>query len=99
MTWSVEVVPRAEGEIAEATDWYEARRAGLGRRFLDDIDGVLGAIAERPMRFPRWQEDARYQRALFPRFPYVVFFATESASRIVTVVAVAHTSRRPGYWK
>ena len=31
------------------------------------------------------------------RFPYVIFYA-EYPER-VHVLAVAHTSRRPGYWK
>jgi hypothetical protein len=56
-------------------------------------------IADGPVRFPRWQDNARYQRAVLSRFPYVVMFIAEPSTRIVTVVAVAHTSRKPGYWK
>jgi hypothetical protein len=44
-------------------------------------------------------DDARYQRAVLPRFPYVVMFVVERRTRTVMVVAVAHTSREPGYWK
>ncbi len=94
--WSIDLVPRAEKEVALAQDWYEARRSGLGRRFLDELDGML---AEIPTRFPRWQDDARYQRAVLARFPYVVFFVADSVKPLATVVAVAHTSQKPGYWK
>jgi uncharacterized protein (DUF934 family) len=67
VTWSIELVPRAETEIASAQDWYEAQRAGLGRRFLDEVESMFERIATMPTRFPRWQDDARYQRALLAR--------------------------------
>jgi plasmid stabilization system protein ParE len=99
VAWSIELLPRAEDEMAHAQDWYEARREGLGQRFLDEVEAMFERIADGPARFPRWQDDARYQRAVLSRFPYVVMFIAEPSTRIVTVVAVAHTSRKPGYWK
>lgn len=59
MTWSIELLPRAENEMAHAEDWYEARREGLGRRFLDEAEVVFERIAAGSARFPRWQGDAR----------------------------------------
>jgi len=32
------------------------------------------------------------------RFPYLLIFGEQSPN-VVMVVAVAHTSRRPGYWR
>lgn len=99
MAWAIEILPRAEKELAHAEDWYEARREGLGRRFLDEVEAMLARIALGPARFPRWLEDARYQRAVLSRFPYVVMFLADQRTLAVTVVAVAHTSQKPGYWK
>jgi toxin ParE1/3/4 len=99
VAWSIELLPRAENEMAQAQDWYEARREGLGRRFLDEVDAMFTRIADGPQRFPRWVDNARYQRAVLSRFPYVVMFIADRRTRTVTVVAVAHTSRKPGYWK
>lgn len=99
MEWSIEVLPRVENELAQAEDWYEAQRIGLGGRFLDEVNAVFERIAAGPARFPRWLDDARYRRAVLSRFPYVVMFTDESSTRTVTIVAVAHTSRNPGYWK
>lgn len=99
MAWSIELLPRAEKEMEHAQAWYEARRHGLGGRFLDEADAMLARIAAGPQRFPRWMDDARYQRAVLSRFPYVVMFIAYQPTRTVTVVAVAHTSRKPGYWK
>jgi hypothetical protein len=33
-------------DIAEAVNWYEAQRAGLGARFFEDLDHVLSRIEE-----------------------------------------------------
>jgi plasmid stabilization system protein ParE len=85
--------------MEHAQAWYEARRQGLGARFLDEVEAMLTRIAAGPQRFQRWMDDARYQRAVLSRFPYVVMFIADRPSRTVTVVAVAHTSREPGYWK
>jgi plasmid stabilization system protein ParE len=84
--------------MAQAQDGYEVRREGLGQRFLDEVDAMFARIADGPQRFPRWMDDARYQRAVLSRFPYVVMFVTDRHIRTVTIVAVAHTSRKPGYW-
>lgn len=85
--------------MAHAADWYEARRDGLGKRFLDEVEAMFERIAAGPARFPRWMDDDRYQRAVLSRFPYVVMFISDPAKHTVTVVAVVHTSRKPGYWK
>ena len=80
MTWSLELLPRAEKEMAQAADWYEARRDGLGKRFLDEVEAMFERIAAGPARFPRWVDDARYQRAVLSCFPYVVMFLSDPLS-------------------
>ena len=44
--------PEAEAEIAEATDWYEARSPGLGADFLLSIEALLQAAARNPRQIP-----------------------------------------------
>ena len=90
------VLPAAQDEIAEAIDWYELRRPGLGVEFLGAVDLALRAIADAPDRYPAWQENQRYRRLVLDRFPYAVFF--HLTGTVPEVVAVAHARRRPGYW-
>jgi plasmid stabilization system protein ParE len=97
--WQLEILPRAEDEVAQTQAWYEERRTGLGGRFLAEVEATIDAIAQSPERFPRWLDDLRYRRALLSRFPFVVMFVVDPATSTVTIVAVAHTSREPGYWK
>ena len=95
MNQPIQVRPEAEDDLAEAALWYEAQRLGLGRRFLDEVEAVFAAIAERPLRFPPLHRQTR--RALLHRFPYGVYYLAE-ADRIV-VVAVMHARRHPRRWR
>ena len=41
----------------------------------------------------------RYRRVPLRRFPYNVVYQVEKSGRQVSVVAISHQSRRPGYWQ
>ena len=34
-----------------------------------------------------------------PRFPFVLYYGYEPAENLVTIYALMHTSRQPGYWR
>jgi plasmid stabilization system protein ParE len=94
-----QLAAEAVDEANDAADWYESRRTGLGSAFLAELDRCLDLLAEHPQAFPRLADtDPRLgiRRALLNRFPYAVVFI-ELPDRL-HVLAVAHTSRRPGYW-
>lgn len=75
--------------------WYEERGADLGVAFTSEIARALRLIRQAPERWPRY--GARHRRVLVRRFPFwVVYLPIETC---IWVVAVAHTSRRPGYWR
>ena len=40
---------------------------------------------------------ARIQRLHFRRFPFTVYYRDDLHE--IYILAIAHTSRRPGYWK
>jgi hypothetical protein len=42
----------AELEMAEAAEFYEIRKAGLGSRFLDAIERAVTDVKENPQRWP-----------------------------------------------
>lgn len=64
--------PEAEQDIAEAYNWYEGRRPGLGEEFLGCVDARVHKICRDPKLYPTIHED--YRRALIRRFPYAVFY-------------------------
>lgn len=93
----VVLLPDSQAELEGASDWYEARRDGLGLRFLLHLDEALQSIGEAPAAFPRWKQDSRFRKFTLQRFPYLVFYR-EFDDR-VEVVAIAHGAREPGYWR
>ena len=97
MSRRVVVLPEAEEELTATAQWYEEQRAGLGDAFLDAIDEALARASENPMSCSSWPMEERYRRLVVRRFPHVVFI--EIREDAVEVVAVAHSSRRPGYWR
>lgn len=92
----VDLHGEALDELMDAAAWYEARGVGLGLEFMAEIERIIAAIGERPLGFPQWVQEDPVRRALARRFPYAVFFDLESGRAVV--MAIAHTSRRPGYW-
>jgi plasmid stabilization system protein ParE len=90
------VAPEADEELAEAAEWYEARRTGLGVEFVAVIDRALEDILSAPLTYQCWRPDRAYRRKVLQRFPFVIFFLVEMDE--ITIVAVAHSRRRPGYW-
>lgn len=90
----------AEDELADAASWYEARQSGLGISLLDLIDKAVerllaGVLPSSPAPGVARAKDAR--RVLLKRFPYsIVFYEREDE---IVIVAFAHSSRRPGYWR
>ncbi len=89
------VRPEAQTDIREAAQWYEDREAGLGLRFIREIRASLEHISQSPLRFPIVEEEVR--RALLHKFPYSIYFASESEA--IAIIAVLHQHRRPGAWK
>jgi plasmid stabilization system protein ParE len=87
--------PEAGLDIEGATLWYEGRQAGLGSRFLGELDRVLERVQRHPMQFPELEPGVR--RAVLRRFPYGLYF-TDEADR-VTVLAVLHLRRHPDAWR
>lgn len=90
------LLPAAEAEVVEAMDWYEDRRAGLGLELVAAVHGAIQRIGESPEQSPVWTVNRRYRRLVLRRFPYALFYHLREARP--EIVAVAHCSRRPGYW-
>ncbi len=96
---AVRLSPEAVTELAEAAQWYAARRPGLEVEFLTEVERVLPLIGTSPASFPRLLDlpaDLVVRRALLPRFPYAIVFMDLGTE--IRVLAVAHAKRRPGYW-
>lgn len=81
--------------MAEAFEWYEDRKTGLGYEFLKETRAVLKQVEENPLRHAQIYRHAR--RALIRRFPYKVFYTFESQK--IEVIGVLHAKRDPQIWQ
>ena len=86
--------PEARLEYREAALFYEARQPGLGAAFTREIETAIDRILEAPDLFRFVEQDVR--RCLAHTFPYGILYTVERD--FILIVAVAHGSRRPGYW-
>jgi toxin ParE1/3/4 len=85
----------ARRDFFDACEWYNQRRAGLGRRFEAAVEGTLEMISASPESFPMVHRDVR--RALVRRFPYGLFYRIRGET--IHVLAVLHGRRDPARWK
>jgi plasmid stabilization system protein ParE len=87
---------RAEAaqEIDEAFAYYEAQSPGLGSRFINEIERGYDQIEAYPKAWPRVRRHARWY--ILRRFPFAITYLEQPAQ--ITVVAIAHLSRRRAYW-
>lgn len=91
--------PSAAEELEQAVAWYEQEQPGWGARFFAEARRRLAHAALLPTSGagiqgvpPRCDARAFGLR----RFPYRIVTVMVGAERFV--IAVAHTSREPGYW-
>jgi toxin ParE1/3/4 len=86
----------AVAEIDHEVDYYESRSAGLGVELEDEIDAVIETILQFPRAAPHWRDRPDRRIAVLDRFPFTLAYQIQADE--IVILALAHTSRRPGYW-
>ena len=86
----------AVAEIDAEVDYYESRHSGLGAELEDEIDAVLVMILEFPQAAAQWKDRVDRRVAVLDRFPFTIPY--QIMGDTIVVLALVHTSRRPGYW-
>ncbi len=95
MATALEFIAAARAEFDQAFDWYAERSVGAALGFATAMDVAVESIAADPGRFVHTYSGCRLCR--MKRYPYCVIF--QLSGDTITVVAVAHAKRRPGYWR
>jgi len=92
----VELHEEAAAEYDAAFDWYLQRSADAALKLDAEFERALAEIAQAPRRWASGPHHTR--RFLLRKFPFLLVYR-ERAGGNLQIVAVAHTSRKPGYWK
>ncbi|MBK9266137.1 MAG: type II toxin-antitoxin system RelE/ParE family toxin [Polyangiaceae bacterium] len=104
--------PAAGDEVEEAYKFYGEHNPAAAARFAAEVGRALDVIREAPLQSPSGARNTR--RFILRGFPFTIIYRVTQAAKaavgptraaslrrsrtIVTIIAVAHHSRRPGYW-
>ena len=91
---------QAELELIDAIEWYERARQGLGGELWDEVQRSITLITKSPaigglIRGANVSLPVR--RIPLRRFPYFLIYRERESH--LEIVAFAHMSQRPGYWR
>ena len=87
--------PEAEMEAVEAATYIALNRDGYGLMFRELLSKLILTIRENPEMFPKKRNGVQF--CYMGMFRYNIVYLNREND--VVILAVAHTSRKPGYWK
>lgn len=87
--------PDALDELREQAVYYEEHSAGLGQRFIAQVEAAVHLAASMPGIGSPYRHGTR---RVFPKdFPHSVVY--RETADVLVILAVAPFKRRPGYWR
>lgn len=91
--------PEAAEEYLAATTHYLAHASSLiATAFVAGVESTIQTLLAAPTLFAV-TEEPNVRRCLLTRFPYSIYYRWDGEKDRVSIYAVMHTSRRPGYWR
>jgi toxin ParE1/3/4 len=99
---STRVRPNAEAEreFRQYIRWYEMESPGLGDRLWSEIEAAIDLISMHPSVgevVRRIRTRGVVRRVPLRHFPFLLVYREHSDH--LEIVALAHTSRKPNYWR
>ena len=100
MPLTLRILPRAEREIAHASQWWIENRPDAGSLFEGELMRAFTLLCEHPLigqssRSARWPQ---LRRILLPRTRYFLYYSVHRDQGAVEVFALWHAGRgsQPG---
>ena len=91
----LDIHPSALAELKAAVSWYLEQNETTANKFVAAVDRAIDLILASPRRWPAGELETR--KLVLQRFPYAVIYNDKES--VVTILAIAHGHRQPGYWK
>jgi plasmid stabilization system protein ParE len=85
----------ARRELFEARDYYDEQRQGYGERFVEAVEAEFALLLQFPNIGRRIRK--RVRRRTIARWPCGIVYMIHGEELVV--IAIAHHSRRPDYWR
>ncbi len=93
MSYKISFHHNAELEYEHAWEWYLQQQPGLEEKFFEAINKKLQQIIKGPELYS--VKNSSNREAIVPKFPYVIVYNVNKRKKIINVVAIHHTSRKP----
>lgn len=88
--------PEAEMDLRDAAEFYRDRAgSSLSQAFLAEFERSVEILLQHSALGAFWRQDKR--RLMIRRFPYSLIYTVVGEQ--IRILAVAHHSRRPDYWR
>lgn len=85
----------AVAEAREARLWYAGRSPRSAARFMASLDRAIASVVEAPRRWRKRRGGVR--EAPLRGYPFRIVYRLGGDE--LEILAVSHTSRRPGHWR
>ena len=90
----VRFLSEARKEFLAQVALYTEESDGLGQRFREEVESSIAFSLSFPNAGSKFTRSTR--RVQLRKFPFSVVY--RSTEKELLIIAVAHNSRRPGYW-
>ena len=88
--------PEAECDLREAAEFYrEHAGSALSQSLFGEFERSVDVLLQHPGLGPLWRHGKR--RYVMKHFPYSLIYTVSDEE--IRILAIAHHSRRPGYWR
>lgn len=88
--FNIQIEENAKIEIANAYEWYETQKEGLGEIFFFEIQKAINAIQKAPNGY---QQINHHRQFPLTNFPFILLYEIQKETLFID--AVFHTSRNP----
>ncbi|MBC7589174.1 MAG: hypothetical protein H7178_12535 [Chitinophagaceae bacterium] len=89
MTFNLTVKPIVFFDLQDATDWYEFKASGLGKRFQIMVDETIAKIASNPHYSGFFYKEIR--RSLVKKFPFKIYYIVDMNN--IVIIGISHSKR------
>lgn len=74
MSYKIVFLQPASHELEDSFSWYEDRKSGLGKEFIEEIEYYLDLIENNPFLFEKYEDKADLRRIPLIRFPFLIIY-------------------------
>ena len=89
------ILPSARQDLHEASGWYHQINPDLSDEFIEAVNAAFIVIEKHAQLQQKIYNN--FRKVNLKKFPYKIIY--QVGKEEITIIAVAHHKRHPGYWK